>query len=356
MAAPFVAGLAASLGGEALGSALGGSVLSGIGSALTGGLNLLGNKINYKQAYKYQAKLMDYQNRLNIENWNMQNEYNLPSNQMQRYKDAGLNPNLIYGQSNSSSALPSVSPGTSPKQDSIFDQAQALNLMTMSEDLRGKKLQNDLTQQDIYSRAQERKESEERIFKMREEVIKIKGEVQKNVQSIENLKKDATLKDDVHALNEIEKRIRQNEWEISENKVYLSNQDVKYSDALYDTRIKQELANICLTKAKTAESQSMRSQIIKLTEKLSKEVEILSRDIYYYDADRENKLYFDIMDMLTKRLGALSGNKFMGEADAFMRLIVQCADPSSGNIDLNKFRKEYHDRNYRYGESPIGRN
>ena len=41
-------------------------------------------------------------NKLNIENWEMQNEYNSPKNQMQRYYDAGLNPNLIYGNGSSS--------------------------------------------------------------------------------------------------------------------------------------------------------------------------------------------------------------------------------------------------------------
>lgn len=351
MAAPFIAGLAGALSGSSIGSALGGSVLSGIGSAITGGLNLLGNKINYKQAYKYQQKLMDYQNQLNIENWNMQNEYNSPSAQMQRYSEAGLNPNLIYGQSNSSSALPSITPGSSPKQDSIFDQAQALNLMTMAEDLRGKKLQNDLTQQDIYNRAQERKESDERIGKMREEVIKIQGEVSKNKQTIENLKKDAILKDDVHALNNIDKLIRQNEWEISENKVYLSNQDVKYSESLMDIRIKQGIADIALTKAKTAESGAMRSQIIQATNKLMKEINLLSRDIFYYDDDREIKIYIDMMKSISDRLKAIGSTKFVGELFSLQKIIVDFFDKSKGNIDLNHFKEQYELRHNRYDSS-----
>ena len=36
-------------------------------------------------------------NKQNIEFWNMQNKYNTPKAQMGRLKDAGLNPNLIYG-------------------------------------------------------------------------------------------------------------------------------------------------------------------------------------------------------------------------------------------------------------------
>lgn len=36
----------------------------------------------------------------NLELWNATNAYNTPAAQMQRYQDAGLNPNLIYGQQN----------------------------------------------------------------------------------------------------------------------------------------------------------------------------------------------------------------------------------------------------------------
>ena len=48
------------------------------------------------------------QNRMNIKNWQLANEYNSPSNQMSRFKSAGLNPNLIYerGDSGNASSLP----------------------------------------------------------------------------------------------------------------------------------------------------------------------------------------------------------------------------------------------------------
>lgn len=45
------------------------------------------------------------QNVLNKQLWDMQNTYNLPSAQMQRFKDAGLNPNLIYGQTNQADVI-----------------------------------------------------------------------------------------------------------------------------------------------------------------------------------------------------------------------------------------------------------
>lgn len=60
-----------------------------IGSAI---VTNAGNKKSQERANKH-----------NIEFWNMQNEYNDPSAQMQRLRKAGLNPNLIYG-SNASGA------------------------------------------------------------------------------------------------------------------------------------------------------------------------------------------------------------------------------------------------------------
>lgn len=53
------------------------------------------------------------------EMWNMQNEYNSPSEQMRRYKDAGLNPMLIYGQGTPGNAQtqPSYNPVSGQKSD-----------------------------------------------------------------------------------------------------------------------------------------------------------------------------------------------------------------------------------------------
>lgn len=48
--------------------------------------------------------------------WNMQNEYNSPAAQMQRFKDAGLNPHLIYGQGNPGNAGSIDTPGFSQPQ------------------------------------------------------------------------------------------------------------------------------------------------------------------------------------------------------------------------------------------------
>lgn len=59
----------------------------------------------------YNLNLAKQQNQWNIDQWNRENEYNTPLNQMNRYKSAGLNPDLMYGQQNLSAASPEMTSG-----------------------------------------------------------------------------------------------------------------------------------------------------------------------------------------------------------------------------------------------------
>ena len=43
-----------------------------------------------------------------LADWNMQNQYNSPAEQMKRYKEAGLSPHLIYGQTHTASPVRST--------------------------------------------------------------------------------------------------------------------------------------------------------------------------------------------------------------------------------------------------------
>ncbi|UNI72389.1 MAG: DNA pilot protein [Chaetfec virus UA24_2735] len=77
---------------------------------------MIGTGINSRRQYKQNKRLMNLQYDLNekaaqssfdrsIQAWNLENQYNTPSAQMERYKSAGLNPQLIYGNSNTSGGL-----------------------------------------------------------------------------------------------------------------------------------------------------------------------------------------------------------------------------------------------------------
>lgn len=79
-----------------------GAIISGaaaLGSAVAGAIS---NRKADERANQYAIDAQNRANQQNIEFWNLQNEYNSPSAQMERLRAAGLNPNLIYGTSPSS--------------------------------------------------------------------------------------------------------------------------------------------------------------------------------------------------------------------------------------------------------------
>lgn len=89
-----------------------------VASALIGeGGSLLGTALQYvtgskaqKKQFEYNSRLMDKQNAMNIANWQMENEYNSPSNQIARLRSAGLNPDLFYGQTSAATLGASMTP------------------------------------------------------------------------------------------------------------------------------------------------------------------------------------------------------------------------------------------------------
>jgi len=72
--------------------------LAGIGQVGSGVLQGLQNR----QQRKWNEKMYAQTRQDALADWNMQNEYNSPRAQMQRFQEAGLNPHLIYGQQNMS--------------------------------------------------------------------------------------------------------------------------------------------------------------------------------------------------------------------------------------------------------------
>lgn len=61
------------------------------------GLNALFQGIQNRKSRKWSEKMYARQRADALMDWNLQNEYNSPAAQMQRLKDANLNPNLVYG-------------------------------------------------------------------------------------------------------------------------------------------------------------------------------------------------------------------------------------------------------------------
>lgn len=111
--------------GAALGSAISpglGTVIGGIGGAAISAIgSFFGNKSNRKQsaeAFERESKFAR-EERLAQQQWIEQmyeknNSYNSPAAQMQRLKDAGLNPDLMYSQGNVGNATAPEAPAQAP--------------------------------------------------------------------------------------------------------------------------------------------------------------------------------------------------------------------------------------------------
>ena len=91
------------------------TALSSIAGGIGPGLFSLGSDLITNSGAKRRQQLAD---RENERRWHMQNKYNTPKAQMGRLKDAGLNPNLIYG---SGSANTGVAGSISPSKASPYN-------------------------------------------------------------------------------------------------------------------------------------------------------------------------------------------------------------------------------------------
>lgn len=92
------------------------AVIPLIGAAAQFGGGLMANASNEKMNaanHRFQWEMYDRQRGHALDDWNMQNEYNSPKNQMQRYKDAGLNPFSVAGNMSSGPTVRSSSGGSS---------------------------------------------------------------------------------------------------------------------------------------------------------------------------------------------------------------------------------------------------
>lgn len=88
-----------------------------VGTALGFGSNQSTNKTNMKIAQmnnEFNERMLQKQMDYNTEMWNKQNEYNSASSQVQRLRDAGLNPNLMMdgGSAGTAGSVGGVNPPT----------------------------------------------------------------------------------------------------------------------------------------------------------------------------------------------------------------------------------------------------
>lgn len=137
-----------------------GYATGGVSGAIGVGQDYLQSQYNLAQQKELaqwnaeqQQKLNDRSYQQDIDFWNMQNQYNSPEEQMKRYEAAGLNKNLIYGQSNTSSGSVSSTPATidagkySPVNNKLQYAQLALALQEQHQRVTNQAIENDLARQ-----------------------------------------------------------------------------------------------------------------------------------------------------------------------------------------------------------------
>lgn len=77
--------------------AVGAAALMAGGQVLSQGINAMMTGSTNKQSRRYNTYMYDRQRADALADYTMQNEYNSPMSQMNRLREAGLNPNLVYG-------------------------------------------------------------------------------------------------------------------------------------------------------------------------------------------------------------------------------------------------------------------
>lgn len=193
---PLVQAAGASAGAY-FGGPQGASLGYNLGSALTGDTSALGNIVqgavglgtDYLQSQlklDQQKELAAYtaarQNELNeaafqrnLQQWNLENAYNSPKAQMERFAEAGLNPNVIYDQQNLSANSPELKPATynpgeyQPVDHSAQRQALKLAMLEHAQRIENQAIQNDLARQELALRikASEREDEKLNLLKSR---------------------------------------------------------------------------------------------------------------------------------------------------------------------------------------------
>lgn len=241
------------------------------------------NKQNelYQQYIRNQLRMQREQNQWNLQQWYRQNEYNDPAHMMSRFKNAGLNPNLVYGQLNGGQAGPLESahadvsaPDSSmnaPIDFSGIGQAgMSINQMFQQKELhdeqirrmqvetRGKEIDNAINEKEL-NRWDEKRQAE--MEQLRSSINNMNSQTDKITQEIDNLKKEG------HILNE---------------KLLQEQMQTLFDRKTFDDRVNQVKEQLHLTTAQ-AEYYQAAAQLVALqqvTEKLrqanlTKEAEFL---------------------------------------------------------------------------------
>lgn len=93
------------------------AIISATIGAAGGAVSGIGAGKRQKREHKHRMELADYAFNKNLEQWKRENAYNSPAAQMERLRQAGINPHLAYGNGSIANESGSMAPYQAPQID-----------------------------------------------------------------------------------------------------------------------------------------------------------------------------------------------------------------------------------------------
>lgn len=235
------------------------------------GLDFLFNKSGAKAQEASNMRLAKYQNEKNMELLKYQLDYNTPAAQMQRYKDANLNPNLIYGQG---------TPGNMSETPKYPDIGR-VDYQSMYTDLGTKTLQNQLlaSQVDLTKNKADESGAKRELMQAQENLVRANPYMRKEYVNALVMQLESTAK------------MKEQEWNWRDTFVQSQTKDGEFEFRkkgflLMDKQMDQLFQKFDLgsadqkIKAEILKSESFKNELKKLQVEWMKNAEITPQHIY----------------------------------------------------------------------------
>lgn len=283
------------------------SGLSIAGGLANTGYNIYGSEQNRKDQLKQnkvdrrqQEKMYKWQRDDARADWNTQNAYNDPSQQMERFRQAGLSPHLVYGKGADTTAMAVKSyNGDAPNQAAPErNQIQPNHAMQTAMQVALLQAQTDNVNADTILKGQEGQVKDATVASL-----------------LQNTSMSKTQQDQIERLKEaVLEQANQNVKKTAADIQYTVNQDRRSEEA--NTRAKQMQYQDILTK------QLERSKTRKEIEHIGSQMELLKNENFLKEVELElrrknqspnysptEKMLSDVIESVKKKLGLYEYNK-----------------------------------------------
>lgn len=208
-----------------------------LGGIIAAGASLLGNLFNIGSNKRTNQRQSDYNTDLYakqradaLADWERNNAYNSPSQQMQRFKEAGLNPNLVYGNMQNAAPVRSTDAKAPDFVAPRIDTSQIGDMVSnyyniKQQDLAIKQQQKALEMANEQIRSQQMKNNYDSSFTYSTEVGAIKK--QQLQENVDKTIEDWNMTRELRSMNPLKADQIKSQTENTLNTIKLSNLDYK---------------------------------------------------------------------------------------------------------------------------------